>query len=123
LESVPELFVTRARIIATETKIRIQRNHHLYGKEWELAIKEEYDSLMKNGAWELVEAPSGCNIVTCKWVFKAVLEVPRPIPGLEYPFAGDDIASWRCLDQFPGTILHQRVIFLFDGKLPLHLTV
>jgi len=25
-------------------------NHPLYGKEWELAIKEEYDSLMKNGA-------------------------------------------------------------------------
>ena len=46
-------------------------NHPLYGKEWELAIKEEYDSLMKNGAWELVEAPPGRNIVTCKWVFKA----------------------------------------------------
>ena len=46
-------------------------NHPLYGKEWEFAIKEEYDSLMKNGAWELVEAPPGRNIVTCKWVFKA----------------------------------------------------
>jgi hypothetical protein len=46
-------------------------NHPLYGKEWELAIKEEYDSLMRNSAWELVEAPPGRNIVTCKWVFKA----------------------------------------------------
>jgi len=46
-------------------------NHPLYGKEWELAIREEYESLMKNGAWELVEAPPGRNIVTCKWVFKA----------------------------------------------------
>jgi len=46
-------------------------SHPLYGKEWELAIREEYESLMKNGAWELVEAPPGRNIVTCKWVFKA----------------------------------------------------
>jgi transposase InsO family protein len=46
-------------------------NHPLYAKEWELAIKEEYESLMRNGAWELVEPPPGRNIVTCKWVFKA----------------------------------------------------
>ena len=44
--------------------------HPICGKEWELAIKEEYKSLMKNGAWELVELPPGKNIVTCKWVFK-----------------------------------------------------
>ena len=46
-------------------------NHPLYGKEWELTIREEYDSLVKNGTWELVEAPPGRNIVTRKWVFKA----------------------------------------------------
>ena len=46
-------------------------NDPIYGKEWELAIKEEYDSLMKNGSWELTELPPGKNIVSCKWVFKA----------------------------------------------------
>jgi len=46
-------------------------NYPIYGKEWELAIKDEYESLMKNGAWELVELPPGRNVVTCKWVFKA----------------------------------------------------
>jgi Reverse transcriptase (RNA-dependent DNA polymerase) len=46
-------------------------NHPVYGKEWTVAIQEEYDSLMRNGAWELVEMPSGKNIVSCKWVFKA----------------------------------------------------
>ena len=45
-------------------------NHLVYGKEWELAIKE-YDSLMKNGAWEFVRLPPGKNVVRCKWVFKA----------------------------------------------------
>ena len=46
-------------------------NHPIYGKEWELAIKGEYESLMKNGAWELVELLPGKNLVTCRWVFKA----------------------------------------------------
>jgi len=41
-------------------------NHLLYRKERERTIKEEYNSLMKNGAWELVEAPPGRNIVICK---------------------------------------------------------
>ena len=45
-------------------------NDPIYGKEWELAIKEEFESLMKNGAWELVELPPGKNLITCKWVFK-----------------------------------------------------
>jgi transposase InsO family protein len=46
-------------------------NDPLYGKEWTTAVQEEYNSLMKNGAWELVEMPPGKNLVTCKWVFKA----------------------------------------------------
>jgi len=46
-------------------------NDPIYGKEWELAIKEEYDSLMKNGAWELVENPPSKNNVSCKWILKA----------------------------------------------------
>jgi transposase InsO family protein len=46
-------------------------NDPLYGKEWRAAVQEEYDSLMKNGAWELDNLPPGKNLVTCKWVFKA----------------------------------------------------
>jgi Reverse transcriptase (RNA-dependent DNA polymerase) len=45
-------------------------NHPLYSKEWTAAIQEEYDSLMKNGTWELTDLPPGKNIVSCKWVFK-----------------------------------------------------
>ena len=45
-------------------------NDPIYGKEWELAIKEEYDSLMKNGMWELAELPPGNNLLTSKWVSK-----------------------------------------------------
>ena len=46
-------------------------NHPVYAREWKAAIQDEDDSLMKNGAWELVELPPGKNLVTCKWVFKA----------------------------------------------------
>jgi Reverse transcriptase (RNA-dependent DNA polymerase) len=46
-------------------------NNPFYGKEWAAAIQEEYDSLMKNSAWELVDLPPTKNLVSCKWVFKA----------------------------------------------------
>jgi len=45
-------------------------NHPIYAKEWIMAIKEEYESLIKNGTWELVKLLLGKNLVTCKWVFK-----------------------------------------------------
>lgn len=39
-------------------------------KYWVNAIKEEYNSLIKNNVWELVDRPTDVNIVSCKWVFK-----------------------------------------------------
>jgi len=39
-------------------------------KEWECAIREEYDSLLTNNTWTLVPLPVGRKPVSCKWVFK-----------------------------------------------------
>lgn len=39
-------------------------------EQWKLAMKEEYESLMKNNTWVLVDPPKGRKIVTGKWVFK-----------------------------------------------------
>ena len=69
-------FKTTTTIWSESSKIQPQTydeavNHPVYGKEWSATIQEEYNSLMKNGAWELVEMPPGKNLVTCKWVFKA----------------------------------------------------
>ena len=36
---------------------------------WQQAIREEYDSLMKNQTWELVKLPKDCKIIKCKWIF------------------------------------------------------
>jgi hypothetical protein len=39
-------------------------------KEWECAMREEYDSFMTNNTWTLVSLPAGRKPVSCKWVFK-----------------------------------------------------
>lgn len=38
--------------------------------KWELAMQEEYDSLMANATWELAPLPSHRKRVGCKWVFR-----------------------------------------------------
>lgn len=38
--------------------------------EWRRAICEEFNALLKNGMWDLVEHKDGMNVVGSKWVFK-----------------------------------------------------
>ena len=38
--------------------------------EWKEAMQEEYNSLMKNGIWELATLLEGKNVVSCKWTYK-----------------------------------------------------
>lgn len=38
--------------------------------KWEMAMKEELDSLLKNNTWELVNKPQGQRILGCKWIYK-----------------------------------------------------
>jgi len=33
-------------------------------------MHEEYQSIMKNGVWEIVPRPSGKLVVTSKWIYK-----------------------------------------------------
>lgn len=33
-------------------------------------MKNEYDALMKNGTWRLVDPPVGVEPIGCKWVYK-----------------------------------------------------
>ena len=37
---------------------------------WKEAIENEYDSLIQNKTWDLVDVPADKNIIGCKWVFK-----------------------------------------------------
>jgi hypothetical protein len=38
--------------------------------EWEQAMQDEMNSLLKNHTWDLVPRPQGKNIVKCRWVYK-----------------------------------------------------
>ena len=40
------------------------------GELWRTAVEDEYDSLMKNGTWEVVPLPPGRATVKCRWVFE-----------------------------------------------------
>jgi hypothetical protein len=44
--------------------------HPTRAKEWEKAIMDEYNSIMRNNSWKLVPRPANRQVVTNKWVFK-----------------------------------------------------
>ena len=41
--------------------------------EWQSAAQSEYESLIENGTWDLVDLPEGRRALDSKWVFKAKL--------------------------------------------------
>ena len=49
-------------------------NHLEYGKQWEAAVLDEYESLLSNDTWTLVELPEGRNAIGCKWVFQIKID-------------------------------------------------
>jgi hypothetical protein len=45
------------------------------GKLWKDTMVEEMESFHKNDTWDLLELPSGINIVGSKWVFKNKMNI------------------------------------------------
>ena len=41
-----------------------------YATQWKAAADAEYQSLLENETWELVELPAGRKPISCKWAFK-----------------------------------------------------
>ena len=41
-----------------------------HAKEWKIAADSEYEALLQNETWELVELPEDREAIGCKWVFK-----------------------------------------------------
>lgn len=44
--------------------------HHV---RWTAAMQSEFDSLIENGTWELVDLPKGKHVMGCRWVYKIKL--------------------------------------------------
>lgn len=51
----------------------------LESKPWKEAMDAEYQSLMKNNTWELVDLPPGKKVIGCKWIFKTKYEADGSI--------------------------------------------
>ena len=45
-------------------------SHPTRGKQWEKAIRDEYESLIKNHTWDLVQRPQNRQVVSNKFAFK-----------------------------------------------------
>ena len=42
---------------------------------WQEAVNDEMDSLQSNKTWKLVDLPTGCKTIGCKWVLKRKLKM------------------------------------------------
>ena len=51
--------------------------------EWKIAMEQEYDSIIKNNTWELVELPRGKQTIGCKWLYKPKLNADGTIKKLK----------------------------------------
>ena len=51
--------------------------------EWKTTMEQEYDSIIKNNTWELVEIPRGKQTIGCKWLYKPGINVDRTIEKLK----------------------------------------
>ena len=67
-ESVNHVAYKACEIIEPKTLEEALASDH--AKEWKTAIDSEYESLIENETWELVELPSERKAIGCKWVFK-----------------------------------------------------
>jgi hypothetical protein len=67
--------------LVDDTPITIAEAYESSGADyWKEAIRNEMDSIMSNGTWEVVDRPYGCKPVGCKWIFKKKL---RPYGTIE----------------------------------------
>ncbi len=61
----------RATIVfSEESQIMEEALNGEDAKKWEMAMQEEFDSLIVNNTWSLVPLPKGRKPISCKWVFK-----------------------------------------------------
>ena len=39
--------------------------------EWKTTMEQEYESIIRNNTWELLELPRGKQTISCKWLYKS----------------------------------------------------
>lgn len=48
-------------------------------EEWKQAMNEEYEALLSNGTWEVVNKPENEKVLPCKWVFRTKRHADKSI--------------------------------------------
>ncbi|GKB34976.1 uncharacterized mitochondrial protein-like protein isoform X2 [Tanacetum coccineum] len=61
-------------------------------------MKEEYDALMKNGAWSLVPRASNTNVVDDKWVYRLQQDKNGAITRYKARFVAKGFRQQPCID-------------------------
>jgi len=63
--------------VSYDRELNLSANHELSSfkeatshNEWKETMQKEYDALIKNGTWKLVDPPFGTKSIDCKRVFK-----------------------------------------------------
>eukprot|EP00253_Pinus_taeda_P029593 PITA_29593 len=51
--------------------------------EWKIAMEQEYDSIIRNNTWELVELPRGKQVIGFKWLYKPKINTDGTIEKLK----------------------------------------
>ena len=66
----PTLKVLENANLADEPKTTSEALARPDASKWQQAMDTEFDSLIKNKTWELVDLPAGRKAIGTKWVFK-----------------------------------------------------
>ncbi|CAI7774903.1 unnamed protein product [Closterium sp. NIES-53] len=77
-------------------------------EEWKAAMDAEFNSLIENGTWELLELPEGRRPISSKWVFKPVT--------LRTVLAGAAVKGWH-VKQMDITTAFLNGILLFSPSM------
>jgi hypothetical protein len=64
----PSLHASVAEPLEPATYAQAKASPHF--EQWQKATDEEYESLMSNDTWEIVQLPPGAKVLGSKWVFK-----------------------------------------------------
>jgi hypothetical protein len=70
----------------------------IQNKEWEDAMTEEYQSIIKNDVWEIVPRPKRKDVVSSKWIFKIKHVVDGSIEKYKARFVAHGFYQKECID-------------------------
>jgi len=66
--------------------------------EWDLAMDEEYSTLMKNHTWDLCPLLKGIKLVWCKWLYRTKYAADGSIDKYKTCLIAKGFSLVECID-------------------------